>query len=337
MYLRLGETTMTATDDPGGNTDSRPAYPKHLRAKIDLITHPAATRAGFVELALEKNRQATPFITQARALKAIAAALERPADLRELPTIQAALVAAAGISDKAAGHLDTATKAQAVQDLITNFLETAGTDWVNELVYRFLITRGDTVGGAMRNIGGAMAQRKLTRNLIAALALANIAFEWRHAKTKKWLTGSFSDPDIELQANALSWENAHGPRTLRYNYSPKIVGKNIDLCLLACLPQDFDIAVVEGSRYLALGELKGGIDPAGADEHWKTARTALLRIREAFSMLNLAPASVFVGAAIVSSMADELWTQLGNGTLTNAANLTNDHQLAALCRWLIDL
>ncbi|HAJ78349.1 MAG TPA: hypothetical protein DCO75_01135, partial [Fibrobacteres bacterium] len=29
-------------------------------------------------------------------------------------------------------------------------------------------------------------------------------------------------------------------------------------------------------------ELKGGIDPAGADEHWKTAKTAIDRIVSAF-------------------------------------------------------
>jgi hypothetical protein len=189
----------------------------------------------------------------------------------------------------------------------------------------------------MRNIGGAIAQRKLTRNIIAALSLANVSFEWQHAKIKRWLIGSFSDPDIEFQANALSWVNAQGARTLRYNYTPKIVGKNIDLCLLACTPQNFETAVLDGSLYVALGELKGGIDPAGADEHWKTARTALLRIRDAFSNLNLAPASVFIGAAIVSSMADEIWTQLENGTLTNAANLTDDSQLASVCRWIIEL
>jgi hypothetical protein len=99
----------------------------------------------------------------------------------------------------------------------------------------------------MRNIGGAIAQRKLTRNIIAALSLANVSFEWQHAKIKRWLIGSFSDPDIEFQANALSWVNAQGPRTLRYNYTPKIVGKNIDLCLLACTPQNFETAVLDGS------------------------------------------------------------------------------------------
>lgn len=103
------------------------------------------------------------------------------------------------------------------------------------------------------------------------------------------------------------------------------------------MPNDFEKAVLDGSQYVMLGELKGGIDPAGADEHWKTARTALLRIREAFSKSSLAPASVFIGAAIVESMATEIWTQLGDGTLTNAANLTDDNQLASVCRWIIDL
>ena len=329
---------MTTNDGNSvGNKNSGQPYQMHLNTKADLITSQIETRAGFLELALEKNRQATPFIAQARALKAAVLPLSQPIELTSLTTIQAALVTAAGISDKAAGHLDKTTKEQAVRDFITNFLDPAGTDWVDELVYRFLITRGDTVGGSMRNIGGAIAQRKLSRNLIAALSLANISFKWRHIKTKKWLTGSFIDPDIEFQTNALSWINPQGPRTLRYNYTPAIVGKNIDLCLLACTPQNFDTAVLDGSLYVTLGELKGGIDPAGADEHWKTARTALLRIRNAFSKIDLAPASVFVGAAIVSSMADEIWTQLGDGTLTNAANLTDDNQLASVCRWIIDL
>lgn len=301
------------------------------------MTSRAETRAGFLELALEKNRQATPFVKEAQALKVVAMPLEKPSDLTKITAINHALIAAAGISDKAARHLDKVTKDQAMQDFVTNFLDPAGADWVDELVYRFLITRGDTVGGAMRNIGGAIAQRKLTRSIIAALSLANIAFEWRHGKTKTWISGVFDDPDIEFQANALSWSSPQGPRTLRYNYTPAIVGKNIDLCLLSCTPSAFDSAVLDGALYVALGELKGGIDPAGADEHWKTARTALLRIREAFSKRKLAPASVFVGAAIVNSMADEIWTQLKNGSLTNAANLTDDTQLASVCRWLVEL
>src|SRR5437868_15271927 len=85
--------------------------------------------------------------------------------------------------------------------------------------------------------------------------------------------------------------------------------------------------------YIALGELKGGMDPAGADEHWKTARTALNRIQEAFARLGLNPHTFFVGAAIERKMAREIWTQLESGVLENAANLTDDNQIAAVSRW----
>lgn len=46
-------------------------------------------------------------------------------------------------------------------------------------------------------------------------------------------------------------------------------------------------------EFLALGELKGGIDPAGADEHWKTARTAIMRISDAFKREGVSPKTFF--------------------------------------------
>ncbi len=86
--------------------------------------------------------------------------------------------------------------------------------------------------------------------------------------------------------------------------------------------------------YIALGELKGGIDPAGADEHWKTARTALGRIRETFSKAGYTPLTFFVGAAVEKKMAVEIWNQLKDGTLSNAANLNEEKQICAISRWL---
>ena len=55
-----------------------------------------------------------------------------------------------------------------------------------------------------------------------------------------------------------------------------------------------------------LGELKGGIDPAGADEHWKTGRAALDRILQTYKNRI---AVIFVGAAIEKAMAEELFTE----------------------------
>src|SRR5690606_7981800 len=114
--------------------------------------------------------------------------------------------------------------------------------------------------------------------------------------------------------------------------------KNIDLCLFRQVP-----TVLAKDKYrtptyaIAFGELKGGIDPAGADEHWKTAGTALSRIRTAYSEYDCSPHTFFVGAAVESKMAQEMWAQLEDGTLTNAAMLNDDDQVASLSSWLCQL
>lgn len=86
-----------------------------------------------------------------------------------------------------------------------------------------------------------------------------------------------------------------------------------------------------------LGELKGGIDPAGADEHWKTANTALERIRNSYKNTGYTIMTSFVGAAIEKSMADEIYKQLTDGLMSNAANLTDTNQLVEYCNWLLDI
>ncbi len=312
-------------------------YRKHLSGSADLVTTYEETRAGFVSLALEKNRRATPFVEQARSLKSAASQAKTPADLLNIESIQPALLTASGVSDKAVNHLLHEDKIEAIQGLIAKYLEPAGPAFVEELVFRFLLTRGDTLGGSMRNIGGIMAERKLTRATLANLALAKIPYQWLHADSKEWLQGKAEDADIELYLTGLSWSSKGKNRTMIYNRTLPLVKKNVDLCLLNCSPDDLSTAFKNPSLYIALGELKGGIDPAGADEHWKTARTSLTRIQKAFSKKGFSPYLFFVGAAIENSMADEIWEQLKKGTLSNAANLTNADQVASLCGWLCGL
>jgi len=148
------------------------AYLSHLKSPADLKTTYEAIRAGFVALALEKNIRATPYVAQARALKEAASETENAAGLLTIALIQPALMTAAGISDKAANHLQADDMRTAILGLIKNFLDPAGANFVEELIFRFLLIRGDTLGGSMRNAGGAMAQCKLTRSVIAHLKLA---------------------------------------------------------------------------------------------------------------------------------------------------------------------
>jgi hypothetical protein len=313
-------------------------YKNHLKSSGDLVTTYEATRAGFVSLALEKNRRSTPYVAEARALQRAASMANKPVDLLKIRGIESGLLTAAGISDKALNHLLQQDKREAIKELIKNFLEPAGTKFVEELVFRFLLTRGDTLGGSMRNIGGALAQRKLTRAIISTLKIAGTRCQWQHNKTRKWLEMSDDDNSIELSLRGLSWEAQNGTRTLIYNLNVPLVKNNVDLCLFNLAPDDLEESEYNIAKsYIALGELKGGIDPAGADEHWKTARTSLVRIREAFSKVGVSPYTFFVGAAIEKKMAGEIWIQLKKGILSNAANLNEENQVVSISNWLCNL
>ena len=320
------------------------SYLNHIQISDDLVTTYQATRAGFVALALEKNRRATPYVAEARALQEAATQARSPADLLEIKGIEMGLLTAAGLSDKSLSHLMIEDKNDAIVGLIRNFLEPAGANFVEELVFRFLLTRGDTLGGSMRNVGGALAQRKLTRTILSTLTIAGAKYHWQHSKTKKWIAMTNDDSEIELSLRGISWESEIGSRTLIYNLTVPLVRSNVDMCLFNLAPAELvanQSSTIEPSvvapYVIALGELKGGIDPAGADEHWKTAQAALNRIREAFSKVDHSPLTFFVGSAIARRMAGEIWNQLENGTLSNAANLNQDNQVASISRWLCNL
>lgn len=310
-------------------------YQDHLKSSLDLETTYEAVRAGFVALALERNRRATPYVAEARALKSAASKAKTPIELNRIREIQAGLLTAAGVSGKAATHLHDSDKKDAIAGLIEKFLEPAGTNFVEELVFRFLLTRGDTLGGSMRNVGGFMAQCKLTRSIVAHLRLAGNPYRWLRSGSKEWVGMPEDDADLDQLVRGLAWNNGDNARTLIYNLTVPFFGNNVDLCLFDCTPEAWSNEIHKRpTAYVALGELKGGIDPAGADEHWKTARTALSRIRSAFTKYKLAPHTFFIGAAIAARMATEIWEMPEKGTLENAANLTDDDQIASVTRWL---
>ncbi len=313
-------------------------YRNHLNSSNDLRTTYEATRAGFIQLALERNRRATPFVAEARALRSAASSVTKPHDLLNIPDIQQGLLTAAGVSDKAAKYLGERDRREAIVGLIEHYLLPQGETFIEELIFRFLLTRGDTLGGSMRNVGGFMAKKKLSRAIIAYLRIAGKACEYFDSRSKTWLPLPEDDTDIEDALNGLSWSQGKSSRTLIYNVNVPFVRNNIDFCLLDCQPHDrLKDRISEPNRYLALGELKGGIDPAGADEHWKTARTALSRISSEFSKLEAHPHTFFIGAAIESKMSDEIWSMLEKGIIENAANLNEERQIVSITEWLCKL
>jgi len=324
----------------------------HLSDSASLITTYNATRSGFVTAALEKSRLAAPFIDEARTLKVKASKAATPQDLLVIPDIQSALLTAAGVSDKATAHLRQEDYSVILGEFIKNFLEPAGDKFIEELIYRFLLIRGDALGGKIRNLAGAWAQRRLTRYIISDMKISGRPYHWLSSETEKWQSGS-NGADIE-KLRGFSWQIKNKQRVLIYNLKVSIIkneeesgkegkGKSVDICLFDFGMEKFlnkksaKQAYSSPEFYLALGELKGGIDPAGADEHWKTASSALRRIRESFERISLKPNIFFVGSAIEESMADEIWSLLSIDQITNAANLNDEKQMVSIVSWLCNL
>lgn len=314
------------------------SYTNHISEYMDLTTTYAETRAGFISMALEKNKKATPYIEEAKVLRNRIKDLRDPYDLIRMKNIRKGLIAAAGISDKASRHLGIEGCEEAISLFTKNFLIPAGEGFRDELIYRFLLTKGDSLGGSMRNIVGTLAKNKVTSTIIASLRMSEKKYFWKPKLNDKWIAAEEDFNNYE-DVKGLSWENDKGEnRVLLYDTTVKFVGNNIDLILLQNSRNILDReAITDPNNYIALGELKGGIDPAGADEHWKTAKTALDRINHGFNEAGLNPQLFFIGAAIENRMAEEIHRFLETGFLTNVANLTKDTHMTSICDWLIYL
>lgn len=315
--------------------------PLIIRSAKELITSTEQTRAGFIEAALAKNEKARPYIEQAKTLRAYASTISSPNQLLELTEIRDALLTAAGLSDKAFKYFTDDDKIEAIKALIKNFLEPAGENFIDELTYRYLLIKGATLDGSMRNYVGMVAQTKLVRKLLSILSIKDIPYSTLLKNNrKKWHKSSyesdfFNTPEIK----GVSWSINGNDRILLFNIKLAIVNNNIDICLFDGSLSDYDNGNIakQGERIIMCGELKGGIDPAGADEHWKTGNSALTRIRTAFKNNDLPIATSFIAAAIQAKMAKEIFNQLMDSTLTCGINLTVDKQLTEYCDWVIKL
>ncbi len=313
---------------------------KYITKSDDLVTSREETRAGFIAFALEKNRKSAPYIEQAKSLKVLAARASSPRDLITMKEIEKPLLTAAGLSDKSLNYFQEADKTKAIEELVANFLEPAGDDFVDEVVYRYLVIKGDSLGGSMRNIVGSLGQQKLVRSLLSILHLLDIQYQWLGTtKGAQWAEMPEDETLVEQGVKALAWQHEGSSRVLAFNLTIPLVRKNVDICLFNATPDAYQGGKIAANvqSTLLLGELKAGIDPAGADEHWKTANSALRRITDAYASEQHPIKTVFIGAAIERAMAVEIYEQMTDDLLSNAANLSNEEQLIEVCDWIARL
>lgn len=293
--------------------------PNFIRSPNDLVTPIDVTQSGFLQQALRKAKEVNPYINHAKFLLDKLQQSPNPRSLIDIIEIRDDLITAAGFSDKSASYFSASELRDALLKILDEIESEAVIDWRTDIVYRFLLTRGDTLGGTMRNIMGAEAKSKFIEAILYALHSRDISPN---------LIYSRSNPD---KIQEISWSN----RILLFDKKPSLIGKNVDVILLrqSSIITSVTALLNQKDNYLVCGEIKGGIDPAGADEHWKTASGALTRIREKFQENQ--PKLFFVGAAIEDSMAEEIFSQLQTGLLTHAANLNVPQQVSDLSSWLI--
>ncbi len=293
--------------------------PKHIKTSADLQTKHRAICDGFLAQALQKTEKAGPYIEEAVEFYSKLKKAKSIEDLISFHEIRGELISACGFSTKASAKLTGEELEAATKKVLARIFKEAGQEFRENILYRYLLTKGDTLGGSMRNVTGASAGVKLTEKIIERL------------DARKMLHHEVVSKSGKIQR--VIWDG----RTLLFDVKPRLVDKNIDVILIS--RGDIDTPeenlLAEKSNYLACGELKGGIDPAGADEHWKTASSALGRIGAAFK--KNPPALFFIGAAIEASMALEIFNQLKSGKLTHAANLNDEVQLNDLVDWLLAL
>jgi Restriction endonuclease BsobI len=303
------------------------------------ITDAEETRKGFLEALQIKQELAEEYLKKADELRTTInnhpggfAGLLKSASPKE-KALWSQLISLAGISEKARKNLESKKKgdkqqpAVSLETLVRERLDKLTQLSTEELVGHFLLVCGHALGGKYRNRVGKEAQRRFVSCFLDALE-PTIIKQIKPAKSRPWAECPKNGPPED--ARGFAWEVGEKRRVLLLNEQLQMGKKknSVDICLFDGTPTTFD-----KKGPLALGELKGGFDPAGADEHWKTAQTALKRINDNYPTVPL----FFAGAAIVKSTATYLGGRVESKKLHRVANLTKSAQLLELCRWLCSL
>ena len=169
------------------------SYTDYIKQAQDLVTSRKETRAGFIALALEKNYLAQPYVEEAKALRSLAGKVKTAKELLKIKELYPSLLSASALSIKSLNYLTDRDKQIAIEGSIDEFLEPVGNEFPNELVYRYLLTKGDALGGQARNLAGVLGEKKFLRAFLSVLNVYQKLFYWMDKDTYLWYRRALED------------------------------------------------------------------------------------------------------------------------------------------------
>ncbi len=227
------------------------------------------------------------------------------------------MLSAASFSAKSLKCYSEKARGVAIGNLLKSLTGTVA-EKRNELGSLFRTNEGETRNGVVKNKFAKTGERKFVRDIQAALRRRGVAY------------------DVHRQGGrikSMSWQG----RCLLFNFTP-CTGRNLDALLVSADSEKEAkiLARADASCWLAFGELKSGIDKAGADERWKTASGMIHWTRRNLRGYKSVPI-FFAATTIVPTMAKEILSELRTGKLAFVSNMTKSDQRAALTDWLTGL
>jgi len=200
---------------------------------------------------------------------------------------------------------------------------------------------GDGLGGVSRNEVGRIASTQVMRYLLIDLHSIRQVQTVRYSL--KGNLDSLEESDEEQQEDTgelVFTDDLNLPNILdnlernRVKYKEIILRNGYSLLLDRQLVwtdkqgNEYKIGADLHSRTVSMdmiwaGEIKGGADPAGSDEHWKTATKALQRIIDAANATGInQPQLSFLATILVDRVALDAQQWINEGKLTSVYNLT---------------
>jgi len=199
---------------------------------------------------------------------------------------------------------------------------------------------GESIGGSWRNEVGRLAYAEVIGSLLLHLHdrghLSTLIYD-----LKGQLAGESDDEEeVFLAKDNLLVDGEDFPERLQELEANRVVYKAVALRNGNELRLNRQIEWIdrEGTPYKIApdlsafstgdtltwgGELKGGADPAGSDEHWKTATRAFDRILDAAEKTEKSrPELSFIATILVDRVAREAALWIREGKLTSVYNLT---------------